>query len=111
MRGASQGLGFQSMGRDLGIHVDIHIRTDATAAIGICRRRGLGKIRHLSCSDLWVQDRLRNQDFKLTKITGAEHSADLLIKHIERLTRMQLLPLMPLGEEQGETTSAPNLRH
>ena len=58
-RGASQGLGLLSVARDLGLHWKLDIQTDATAAIGICKRKGLGKIRHLATSDLWVQDKLR----------------------------------------------------
>ena len=40
-RGASIALGLQSVASDLGISLDVEILTDATAAIGICRRRGL----------------------------------------------------------------------
>ena len=61
-RGASNALGLQSLARDLGILLDVEILTDATAAIGICRRRGLGKIRHLHVADLWIQDRLQRKD-------------------------------------------------
>ena len=110
VRGASQGLGFQSMGRDLGIPFTLHIRTDATAAIGICRRRGLGKIRHLSCADLWVQERLRHGDFQLSKIPGADNVADALTKHVPRPVLLKLLPMMSLEEETGRPDSAPNLQ-
>ena len=64
-RGASIALGLQSLAKDLGIELKVNIHTDATAAIGICRRRGLGKIRHLHVADLWVQDRLKRGDFTL----------------------------------------------
>ena len=74
-RGASLALGLQSLAKDLGIHLNVNIHTDATAAIGICRRRGLGKIRHLHVSDLWVQDRLKKKDFTLTKVLGADNPA------------------------------------
>ena len=43
---ASIALGLQSLASDLGIKLRVEILTDATAAIGICRRRGLGEIRH-----------------------------------------------------------------
>ena len=46
-RGASHALGLQSLAKDLGIPLALEVLADATAAIGICRRRGLGKIRHL----------------------------------------------------------------
>ena len=67
-KGASQGLGLVSIARDLSLLFSLDVQTDATAAIGICKRKGLGKIRHLATSDLWVQDRLRAKDFTLTKI-------------------------------------------
>ena len=49
-RGASIALGLQSLAHDLGIPLKLDLHTDATAAIGICRRRGLGKVRHLHVS-------------------------------------------------------------
>ena len=58
-RGASIGLGLQALAADLNIHLKFEMLMDATAAMGICRRRGLGKVRHLHVSNLWVQDRLR----------------------------------------------------
>ena len=63
-KGAAQGLGLQTIARDLGIELNLTVLTDATAAIGICRRRGLGKVRHLATADLWMQDRIRKGDFK-----------------------------------------------
>ena len=58
--------------------------SDATAAIGISRRRGLGKVRHLATADLWMQDRIRKGDFSLEKIAGADNPADMLTKHVAR---------------------------
>ena len=49
-------IGLQSIAADLGLTFDLTIRTDSTAAVGICRRRGLGNIRHVAAADLWVQD-------------------------------------------------------
>ena len=57
-RGAAQGIGLQSVARDLGMHFDIVIMTDAAAAIGIVRRRGLGQVRHLDVTDLWIQENI-----------------------------------------------------
>ena len=42
-KGTSQGLGLLSIARDLDMNFSLHVKTDATAAIGICRRKGLGK--------------------------------------------------------------------
>lgn len=110
-RGASLGIGLQSLAADLGIKLNLEILTDATAAIGICRRRGLGKIRHLHVSDLWVQDRLRKGDFKLTKIPGAENPADLLTKHVPKDVMLKHMAFMGLASEEGRAASAPTLQH
>ena len=110
-RGAAIALGLQSLAADLGINVQIEILTDATAAIGICRRRGLGKIRHLHVSDLWVQDRLRKGDFRLTKIPGADNPADILTKHVPRDILMKHMAFMGLTAEGGRAHSAPTLQH
>ena len=110
-RGASIALGLQSLARDLGVELRIEILTDATAAIGICRRRGLGKIRHLHVSDLWIQDRLKTGDFKLTKVAGADNPADILTKHVTRDILKRHMDMMGLRPEDGRATSAPTLEH
>ena len=110
-RGASIALGLQSIAADLGITLNVEILTDATAAIGICRRRGLGKIRHLHVSDLWVQDRVRRGDFVLTKVPGADNPADILTKHVPREVMMRHMKTMGITPEDGRASSAPTLQH
>ena len=110
-RGASMALGLQSLASDLGIKLHLEILTDATAAIGICRRRGLGQIRHLHVYDFWVQDRLRKGGFKLTKIPGADNPADILTKHVPRVVLRKHMAFMGLSAEGGRAGSAPTLQH
>ena len=45
--GMAQGIGLQALARDLGFEVFLTLHSDATAATGIARRRGMGKIRPL----------------------------------------------------------------
>ena len=52
--GLAQALGIQSIAKDLGMSWPIKMFSDATAAIGIARRRDMGRIRHLDVTDLWV---------------------------------------------------------
>ena len=86
LKGTSEGMGLRSLAQDLGIVVTLHIRTDSTAAIGICRRTGLGKVRHLAVGQLWVQERLRSGEFSLHKHPGLENPGDLLTKHVDAAT-------------------------
>ena len=106
-KGASQGLGLQSLARDLGIDLQLKVMTDATAGIGICRRRGLGEVRHLATADLWIQDRLRRKGFQLEKVLGADSPADMLTKHVDRATLAKHMNKLGLYVEEGRAESAP----
>ena len=108
-RGAIQGLGLQSLCVDLGIPVKIKILTDAAAAVGICRRRGLGKIRHLATADLWVQDRLKKRDFELVRIAGVDNPADILTKHVAKAILQKHMLNLGLKLEDGRAKSAPTI--
>ena len=52
VRAATEGLGLQPSLGDLCGHVAI--KADATAAIGMVRRLGLEKVRHLAVEDFWI---------------------------------------------------------
>ena len=54
--GIAEAMGFQSLARDTGWACSLAVHSDATAAIGIARRRGIGKVRHLGVTDLWIQE-------------------------------------------------------
>ena len=110
-KGASQGLGLQSLARDLGIELQLHVMTDATAAIGIARRRGLGKVRHLATADLWVQDKLRKNDFTLEKVPGVDNPSDMLTKHVTRDLLLKHMRRLGLHYESGRADSAPSIDH
>ena len=108
-KGAAQGLGLQALARDLGLDWSLSVLTDATAAIGICRRRGLGKIRHLATADLWVQDRIKKGDVQLLKVPGVANPADVLTKHVDRTILDKHMITMNLKFEDGRAKSAPSI--
>ena len=84
VKGVGEALGLQSFARDLGIAVGICVHADSSAAIGICRRSGIGRVRHLAVGQLLVQERLKVGDFALHKVAGEMNPADLLTKHVPR---------------------------
>ena len=106
-KGASIGLGLLAVAKDLGMTWTMEVQTDATAAIGICRRKGLGKIRHLATADLWVQDRIRRGDFSLTKIEGSKNPADALTTHLDRCTLEKHMRSLSLFDDWGRAETAP----
>ena len=97
------------MAKDLGLTWGVRVSTDAAAAVGICRRRGLGKIRHLATADLWVQDRLKKKDFSLVRIPGVSNPSDILTKHVDRTILDKHLATLNLRYEDGRAVSAPSI--
>ena len=70
VQGASEGLGTAAMALDFGKVMVPWMYVDASAAIGIDQRKGLGKIRHLHTQSLWVQDAVREKRVFLDKVPG-----------------------------------------
>ena len=103
---AGEGLGLQAVCKDLGLDVHLRIHSDASAAIGICKRRGLGRVRHLAVADLWLQDRLRTQDVQLLKVPGSNNAADMLTKYLDRSLHEKHLQSLDLVFEDGRAQSA-----
>ena len=111
VRGSGQGLGYQALLRDLGVSIPLRVWTDSSAAMGICARQGLGKLRHLDTQTLWIQQAVRTGKVELRKVAGEENPADLLTKH--SLTRARLSKLVDLygcKYMEGRPESAPQTR-
>ena len=105
--GVTQGLGLQSVARDLGLAMNVRIHTDATAAIGMCRRRGMGKLRHLDVTDLWVQQKVRSGAVDLVKVLGADNPADMMTKYVERALIEKHMKFCKLVVLEGRAAGAP----
>ena len=106
-KGAGEGLGLQALGQDLRIDGALEVFADSAAAVGICRRSGVGRVRHLAVGQLWVQERLREGSFTLHKVSGSDNPADLLTKHLEAATLQRHLHALRVAPEGGRATTAP----
>ena len=83
-RGAAQTKGLISMLEDFGLTADAKVHSDASAAIGIAHRRGLGKTRHIQVQYLWVQAEIAAGRLAVKKVGTHENTADLLTKALPR---------------------------
>ena len=93
--------------RHLGIDLRLRVHTDATAAIGIARRRGLGKIRHLDTTDLWVQEKVRSGQVELHRVPGADSPADMMTKYVGRAILEKMTKRIGMVAMEGRARSAP----
>ena len=85
---------------------EVRIHSDATAAIGIARRRGLGKLRHLDVEDLWVQEKVRSKKVEITKVLGTDNPADIFTKYVDGSILDRALKKMNIFSEAGRPKSS-----
>ena len=81
VKGSSIGIGFQAMLGELGVKLGLRLKCDASAAVGIVMRRGLGKVRHIDLSQLWLQEKVASGKVKIHKVKSQDNKSDLLTKY------------------------------
>ena len=80
IKGACEGLGIQSLLKDMGFEVTVEVIQDSTAAKGMASRAGVGKVKHLDIGWLWIQEIVKIRAIILKKIDGKHNPADFLTK-------------------------------
>ena len=81
VKGTGNALGTSGVLQDLGVKLPITLYTDSSAAKGIASRRGLGKVRHIELSELWLQDQVARGKVEVRRIRGEDNFSDSLTKH------------------------------
>jgi hypothetical protein len=67
---------------DVGVKCKVVVKSDASVAKGIASRSGLGKVRHIDVSQLWVQDKVRSKDMIVEKVRTFHNLADIFTKYV-----------------------------
>ena len=80
--GGQQVLGLKSLLQDLGLRAEINLEVDASAAIGIINRQGLGRTRHVDVRYLWLQEQVRNKAMSIYKLQATPIRRILAPKHL-----------------------------
>ena len=81
VKGGSEGLGVSQMIEQCGEDVFLELKTDASAAIGVCQRSGAGRVKHLAIKQLWLQGLLSEGRLVLSKVPRSVNFSDLLTHH------------------------------
>ena len=102
-------LGMKAYGLDLGIELFPEVFADASAALGIIARAGLGKVRHLRTQALWLQESRQEGRLKFTKVPGEQNPADAGTKHMAAPLLEKHVAAMGATFESGRAASAPGL--
>ena len=107
--GATHALGFCFMARDLELPLFIILYSDAVAAVGIARRRGIGRFRHLSTTDLSFQEKLLLGKTSLVNADGKTNSTDAFTNYVPRPLLGKHLRTLGLCRGDGRADAAPKL--
>ena len=87
---------------DLGWRMRGEVWGDASAALDIIHRQGLGKTRHIDTGHLWVHEVAAKERLKFKKVLGKDDPADLYTKYldertIDHLYQCHCFPNQPAG--------------
>ena len=77
-------IGIKSMMADWGRDKRGTLYADSSAALGIAKRKGAGKLRHININTLWVQEVQDREGVTYQKVLGTENPADLMTKYLTR---------------------------
>ena len=110
VKGTTEALGLQALLVDLGQETKVAVKSDATAAIGIVGRLGLGKVRHLSVANLWIQQAARAGRVAYSKIPGQVNPADMFTKAVDSDTMRRHSRCIGQEEMDGRSLLAPQRR-
>ena len=109
IKASAESLGMLSMLKDFGLHVSGEIWGDASAAIGMINRSGLGKTRHIETGLLWIQQTAAEKQLKYGKIPGKLNPADLFTKHLDASTMDGHVRRLEFTVTVGRAMEAPKL--
>jgi len=106
---ACEAIFFRKVLAFLGFQCIARLLLDSAAAIGISRRQGVGRIRHLSSKTLWLQQAVLKGVVELEKVDGRVNKADLGTKchpgpRLRQLTMM--LGYLGVSDPNPRTVSA-----
>lgn len=107
--GVSISVGIKALLEGLEVSVRIRLLTDASTGSAKASRKGIGKIRHLATSQMWLQDDVKRGATELIKIKHNWSSSDLMTKHPTKAEVERCLEDLDHGFEDRRSSVAPLL--
>ena len=109
VKASAESLGMQSTARDFGRDEKIDLKMDASAAIAMVHRRGLGKMRHLGTGWLWIQEKAYGGQIRYAKVPREERIADVFTKAPTAVAWEKAEETLMVQTQQGRPEAAPKL--
>ena len=96
--------------KDWGSNVGGVVKTDASAALGIIERQGLGKVRHIDTALLYVQNLAAQKTLDFVKVPGTANPADMCTKGLTQDKIHKYLSVVNMRFCDGRADAAAKLQ-
>lgn len=108
LNATAEGLGTIAVLSDLGWRMRGDIWGDASAALGVINRRGLGKTRHIDTGHLRIQEVAATDRFKAKNVLGKDNPVDLYTKSTDERTNQHHIetPSIQIQRRQSRGNTA-----
>ena len=75
-------IGVLQLARDWDIDLAGHVLVDSSAALGVVKRKGNGRLRHIKVGMLWIHEKRESGELCFEKVAGQYNPADLMTKNL-----------------------------
>ena len=82
VKASTELIGVLQLMQDWGDSLTGDVMVDSAAALGIVKRKGNGRLRHVRVGDMWIQEKSENGELKFNKVPGSLNPADAGTKHL-----------------------------
>ena len=107
VKGSAEAIGIRHLLSDIGIQTEVEVYGDASAALSIVARKGVGRVRHLDIRMLWVQEKAARKEIEYKKVAGTKNPADLMTKSVPQIVVEKYCRDLGMTFESGRADSTP----
>ena len=99
-------MGVIQLSADWGEILEGDVMVDSAAALGVVRRKGCGKLRHVRVGELWVQEKQETGELGFKKVDGKENPADAGTKYLseDKMEKYMGMALQASVEGRAESS-------
>ena len=106
VKASTEMLGVRQLANEWGKQFHGEIYVDSTAALGVIRRKGNGKLRHVREGMLWVQQMEDEGELKYKKVHGEHNPGDMMTKYVNKTITDRLVGYMGQQFRDGQATTS-----
>ena len=111
LKASAETLGMLAIMKDFCWNMHGEVYGDASAALGIIHRRGLGRTRHIDTGLLWIQKTAAEKRLSYYKVLGTDNPADLMTKYLSKEVIEKHCRLLGVESPGGRALTAPALHN